>query len=225
MNRRWLAAAGGLLLGVASWWIVPRLLRELEVFRVRRIEIEGVRYLSPETVTLALGLRPDASIFDPLGPASARVRLVPGVERAVVRRRVPGTLTVTIEEREPVALAAVKDRLVPVDRSGTPLPFDPARAAPDLPIAVGDTTVLGVIRRLAESAPGLVGQVVTARRERQAVLLETGEHRLWLRPGASPRDLQNLVTVMHEVERRGMNVTDFDARFDGRIIVRRAGRR
>lgn len=224
MNRRRLAVAGGLLVGVASWWMAPRLLREFEAFRVRRIEIEGLRYLSPETVTVALGLRPDASIFDPLGPPSARVRLVPGVEGAVVRRRVPGTLIVTIEEREPVALAAVGDRLVLVDRSGSPLPFDPARSAPDLPIASGDTSVLGVIRRLGESAPGLVGQVVTARRERRAVLLETGEHRLWLRPGASPRDLQNLVTVMHEVERRGMNVTDFDARFDGRIIVRRAGR-
>lgn len=225
MRRRLLlasAAGAGL---AALWFGLPVLLREVPVFRVRRIEVLGLRYLEPPRIVQALGLRPDASIFDPLGPLAPRVVAVPGVARATLGRRVPGTLVIRVEERVPVALAPVNDRLALVDRRGRTLPFDPARVAPDLPIAVADTAVLGVVERLGESDPALFGRVVAARRERNAVVLETATQRFRLRPGASVRDLQNLVLVINEAERRRMKVAEFDARFEGRVIARGAARR
>jgi cell division protein FtsQ len=224
--RRRLLLGAGLLAGLAALGAgLPVLARRLEMFRVRRVEVVGLRYLEADRIVGALGMGPDASIFDPLGPLGPRVVAVPGVARATVHRRIPGTLIVRVEERAPVALAEVDDRLVLVDRGGRTLPFDPVRGSPDLPVATRDTAVLGVIHRVREGEPGLFQAVVAARREDGDVLLETATRRLLFRPGASPREIQGLVLVMNEVERRRMPVTEFDARFEGRVIVRGASRR
>ena len=57
----------------------------------------------------------------------------PLVRVAEVRRRLPGTLRLVVEEREPVALAA-SSKLEPVDREGRVLPLDPSTHGFDLPL-------------------------------------------------------------------------------------------
>jgi cell division septal protein FtsQ len=214
------ALLGGLLVVAASGLGAPALLRKLSLFRVRRIELQGLNYLAGDDVVRAMGLAATASIFDPRAPLERKALLVPGVLRARVGWRLPGTLEVEITERVPVALTPEKGRLALVDRRGRILPFDPSRGAPDLPIAVPDTAVLGVLERLRDGDPSLYGEVVGARRERATVVLETATRRLLLRIGASAREIQALSLVLAEAARRKILGGEFDARFEGRVIVR-----
>jgi hypothetical protein len=63
---RWLMAGVIAVVVLAAGWVgVPWLLRRLDFFRVRQIELVGVRYLAPDAVIGSLALAPGASVFDP----------------------------------------------------------------------------------------------------------------------------------------------------------------
>jgi len=104
------------------------------------------------------------------------------------------------------------------------LPYDPTRGPPDLPITDADPSVLGVVERVQELDPALFGRVLEARKEGPTVVLTTANYRLLFRVGATSREIQGIGIVLGEVERRRMRVTELDARFDGRVIVRGGGR-
>jgi cell division protein FtsQ len=206
---------------VAVGGLGPPAARRLAIFEVRRIEVVGAQYVDARDVAHALRLRPAASVFDRLARLGPRVAALPGVEAATVARRLPGTLVVAIVEREPVALAPVGGRLSLVDREGEVLPFDPSRGRADLPIAPPDPVVLGLVARVRDAEAGLFGEIVSATRQRNTVVLETGDRRLLLHAAATAREIRELALVLAEVERRRMPVTEVDARFKGRVIVRR----
>ena len=154
---------GGLALGLALWFGLPPLLRGIDFFRIRRVEIAGLQYLDPAKVVSALKLSPKASVFDDLSPFARRVHAMPGVTSAEVDRRIPGTLEVTLEERAPVALASRGDGLALLDARGRVLPFDPLRSAPDLPLAANqDATVTGVLARVRDADPDLFARIGAA---------------------------------------------------------------
>ncbi len=74
-------------------------------FTVARITISGHTETSPSEVMNALDVAHGAPIFDlDLGDLRARVESIDWVARATVVRALPGTLHVTIEERQPYAL-------------------------------------------------------------------------------------------------------------------------
>ncbi len=221
--KRWMWAAGAIVAVGVLWFLGPSALRRMEIFRIRRVEVQGARYLSAAEVTRALALGPAASGFDDTRPLAARVLAMRGVRTAAVRTRLPGTLEVEIEEFEPVALAPIDGKLTLVDRRGRSLPFDPTRAATDLPIADADPAVAALIDRVRDADPGLFGAITLASRERTVIVVETGRYRVLFRVGASVKDIQAAGAVMAEVVRRRMPVTELDARFEGRVVVR--GRR
>jgi cell division septal protein FtsQ len=94
---------GALLLGVVLWLALP-LLGGLEFFRIRQVEVRGLKNLEASTVIKALKLPSRASVFDRVGPLEQRVQAMPGIVHAEVSRRPPGTLLVTVVEAVPVAL-------------------------------------------------------------------------------------------------------------------------
>ncbi len=221
--RRWLL---GLVVGcglAAAWFAGPQVLRRIDLFQIRRVDVTGTVYLSPGEVARALALRPEANLFDPVGPLRDRVLAIPGIRQVRVGRRIPGALVVDVTEFEPVALTTVDGRLVLVDRRGRVLPFDPTRAPTDLPIAPADPAVTLVIEGLRDADPDLFGTVVTATRERNTIVVETGTQRLLFRAGALPRDVQSLAAVRAEMKRLGLRAAELDARFEGRVVAR--GRR
>ena len=97
MRRKALLGAAALVLLVAALAGGRVLLKKLAFFSVRRIELVGARYLTPEEVTRALRLPARASIFDATEPLTRRANTIPGVRRAHHRRRAgtdrQGTLT------------------------------------------------------------------------------------------------------------------------------------
>jgi cell division septal protein FtsQ len=215
---------GGLVAGLLLWYATPRLLQGLEFFRVRRVEIAGVQYLAPATIISALGLDGRSSVFDDLLAAGSGLRALPGIRSAVVRRRLPGTLEVVVEEAVPVALAPRGARLALVDSSGTVLPFDPAATAPDLPIAASaDRTIARVLATIREHDANLFDRISTARRVHDDVVLEVEGRRLWLGPAVTAEDIRAVMAVAQDLARQGRMYGELDGRFAGQVIVRRAG--
>ena len=213
---------GGLGLGLVLWFGLPRLLRGLDFFRVRRVEIAGLQYLDPAKVIAALKLSPKASVFDDPAPLRRRVYAMPGVNAAEVGRRLPGTLEVELVEAPPVALASRGDGLALLDARGRVLPFDPLRSAPDLPVAAnGDAVVTGVLARVRDSDPDLFARIGAAWRAGPDVVLEVGGRRLWFGAQVSAEDIRAVMAVEQALARSGRPYQELDGRFAGQVIVRR----
>src|SRR5256885_11349805 len=68
----------------------PLALQRLALFRVRQIELVGVKHLAPDAVIAALRLSPDASVFTDTRLLSDRLRGLAGVAEARALRPPPG---------------------------------------------------------------------------------------------------------------------------------------
>lgn len=212
---------------VVLWLVVPLLLRHVGFFRVRQIELTGVRYLAPAVVIGALRLDPHASVFDDADPLEARLRRLPGVAEVHVSRRLPGVLRVRVREVEPVALVPGPDDgpLTVVDAAGRPLPYDPARVSLDLPVAVeADSGLVGVLAMLQSLDPTMFEDVTEAALRRGAVVLDLGTRRLLLNRDAGPDVIRGVALVVQDLKARSRSYDELDARFAGQIVVRRDAR-
>jgi cell division septal protein FtsQ len=219
-----LQVLGTLLAAVLLWYGAPQLLRRFEFFRIRRVEIAGLQYLAPSKVIAALELDARSSVFDDLLAAGSGVRALPGVQSAVVRRRLPGTLEIVLEEAIPVALAPRNRGLALLDSSGQVLPFDPAASAPDLPIAASaDRIVAQVLAKVREHDPLLFGRIGAAWRVQDDVVLDFDGRRLWLGSAVTAEDIRAVMAVARDLARQGRKYQELDGRFAGQVIVRRAG--
>jgi hypothetical protein len=217
-----LVVVGALVAALVVWAGAPAVLRHAEFFRVRQIELVGVRNLAPDAVIGALRLPAGASVWDDLDVLTVRVRRLHGVADARVVRRLPGALKVVVREVEPVAFVPGPRGMTVVDAGGRALSFDPARSAPDLPVAASaDTGLIGLLARLQQTDPELFHDVTAARRVRRDVVLEMGARRLLLRGDAGPEVIQGVALVAQHLAARGRTYAELDARFLGQVVVRR----
>jgi hypothetical protein len=225
--RKVLARVGVVLvLGVivASYWWMPATLRRLSFFGVRRIQVSGTRYLTPEAVVRGMGLGDQANVFDDLGELTRRVESIGGVARATVTRRLPATLVVSIVEVEPVALAAGPSGLIPVGQDARPLPYDVVRAPVDAPI-VSDANrpLLEGLAKVQQADLGLYTDVVSARLAGSEMVLDMVSGRLRLRTPVDPDVVRALSLVRGDLASRGTAWRELDGRFAKWIVVRKEG--
>ncbi len=232
---RVLAWAGAAMIVMALWMTAPLGLRRLRFFRVRQVEIVGIRYLDADQVLAALRLSPAASVFDETGPLAERLRGLDGIADASVIRRPPGSLKVIVREIEPVALMMnERGALAPVDADGRPLPFDVTSL--DLPIVrsgggeggAADSGVFGLLSRVQAVDPALFQTIDAVRRtetSRGDVLLELGggAHRVLLNRDAGPEVIAAVVAVARDLAAKARPYAELDARFAGQVVVRRRG--
>ena len=217
-------ALAALVGGAALWLGGPLLLRQIDFFRVRQIEISGARYLAPKTVTDALALRRNASVFDRVGPLEHRLESLGGVEQVEIGRRLPGTLTLTVRETPPVALIQRKGALTPVDDRGRVLPYDPAQTVPDLPVAASaDSGLTRVLATVQEADPVLFARIVSGARVKDDVVLDLDGQRFWFTAGATTEDIRAVTAVAQDLARQQRPYRELDGRFSGQVIVRWAG--
>jgi len=229
LPRRAVAWGGAVLGALALWLAAPSVLRRLAFFRVRQVEVVGVKNLDPDAVLAALRLAPRASVFDDTRLLADRVRGLAGVADARVVRRLPAALKVIVREVEPVALVPGAGGLVAVDAGGRSLPFDPTRAVGagslDLPIAqVADSGIVQVLSRIQAFDPVLFQDIDAARRfggTRGDVLLELGSHRVPLARDAGPEVVQAVVLVARDLAAKARPYAELDARYAGQVVVRR----
>jgi cell division protein FtsQ len=217
---RALVAAAITALAVAGWVGTPRLMRRLDYFRVRQVEVRGLRFLDEREVVERLALPTTASVADPLGPLQRRAVQIPGVAGASVERRLPGTLRILILEETPVALAMQDDRLVLLDRRGKVLPFNPSRAPASFPVADRDSATVALLSALLRADPEWYAIVERARRDGGDVLLEDGAHRIRVRPDASLETLRGITKVRDYLRGVDRPWREIDARFADRVFVK-----
>ena len=220
-----LLAAGGTA-ALAAWLGAPALLSRVAYFRVRQVELLGLKNLPPDGVIAALRLPLVASVFTDTRLLADRVKGLTGVADAQVVRRLPGALQVIVREVAPVALVpGPRGSLVAVDGEGRTLPFDPTRAALDLPIAASGDAGVAALLALIQSVDPALFQTITAARvvARGDVLLESGARRVLVRRDAGLEVIRAVVTVAQDLAAKGRPYAELDARFAGQVIVRRKG--
>ncbi|HEX6105345.1 MAG TPA: FtsQ-type POTRA domain-containing protein [Gemmatimonadales bacterium] len=220
LTPRWRALA--LVVAALGFMVLsPFLLRRLEFFRVRRVEISGLHYLEAAKIVAALKLPRSASIFDDPEPLERRVRSVPGVVEAEVGRRAPGTLRLSLRESVPVALTPKLDRLAMVDARGKVLPFDPLASSPDLPVLIGGgAMVAGALARVRDFDPGLFARIDAAWRVGPDVVFEVDGRWYWFGPQLTAEDIEAVTAVEQALARQGRKFQELDGRFTGQVIVR-----
>jgi cell division protein FtsQ len=220
MTRRWRLLGGAALAGLL-WWGLPALARRMEFFRVRRVEFVGMRHLTPESALEALGLPARLNVFESLDSIEARAARIPGIARADVSRRLPGTLVVELEELPPVAMIHRRGRLVLMDSAGRVLPYDPRRTPAALPLAAGpDATVATLLRRIQVLDAELFGRVDGAAREGRDVVLLVGGRRVLFRPDASFEEMRAVKAAAEDLARKGVAYEELDGRYRGYVVVR-----
>ncbi len=131
-----LRGAGVVALAVAMVWGIrsaPPLLAKLSIFDVATVRVEGAELLEDREVLEAAGIPDSANVWDDPDAWAASLVAHPVIRSARVRRALPATLVLEIEERRAVAFLATPV-LEPVDGEGRILPVDPSRVRLDLPI-------------------------------------------------------------------------------------------
>ncbi len=151
---------------------------------VQTIDIDG-RANTPEPLLReAIGIRTGDPIFGvSIEAARQRIESLSWVEHAVVERRLPGTIHVSLIERRPFAIWQSQGKFQLIGRNGEVVANEDVSAFAGLPLVVG----LGAPGHAAELLDALQGQPALAARVGAAV--RVGERRWNLQ-------LKNGITVM-----------------------------
>jgi len=218
----WLARGAVVLALLSAWWWLPVSLRPLSFFAVRQIEVRGTRYLSPQAVVVAMGLRPRASVFDNLHDVERRLTDVVGIAGAKVVRILPATLRVEISEVEPVALAEGPDGLVPVAADGRPLPYDVIQSPVDAPIvSAADRELLEALKQVQATDLGLYADVAAARSQGGELVLDMTRGRLRLDVPVDPEVVRSVSAVRRTLDSLQVSWREIDWRFKAWVVVRK----
>lgn len=208
------------VLGSPLW--APLLLRRMDFFRVRRLQIVGTRYIATSDIVARANVDTMRSVWDPTGPIAERVRAHPGLDGASVTRKLPGTLVITVTERQPVALVPGPQGFRAYDAHGNALPVDLTRGVVDAPvIARADTALLRLLGDLRATLPALYGRVSEIRRVgAHELLLQLDTVPVRAANGVTMDELNQIASVEDDLRRRAARVAELDLRYSGQIIAR-----
>jgi cell division protein FtsQ len=223
MKRRVLLLVAGGALILLGFLATPHLLRRVTFFRVRQVELVGLRYIAPDALLETLGLQPDQNVFDDVRGAEERVSQLAGIVQVRIRRRLPGTLRVEVSERIPLAFVQGPEGLLTLDAWARPLPYDPTASSVDLPIvASADTSLVGALGAVRFVSRDLYDEVDWVETDGNGgVRLVLGDRRILLRVPSSPGDVDAVLAVTEHLAGSGREYEELDARYDGWIVVRR----
>ena len=223
---RWRIAAGAVLvaalLATPVWG--PRLLATLDFFKVRKVEVLGLRYTPPGEVLARLHVDTTRSVWDPLDPLAARVATHPQVESVVVTRKLPGTLVVDVTERRPVALVQAGATLRAVDERGVILPLDPSRTPVDAPVVTApprETGVYHLLGAMQRESPRLYARLSAIRfAGGDELLLQLADLPVRTMTTVTLARLSDIEPVERDLARRQLRAAELDLRYRDQVIAR-----
>lgn len=115
-------AAAAIAAVVWGGYALVLLVRQTDYFLVRTIEITGQVTLSRQDILYYLAIPPHATLFElDLARMGLRLERHPLIERVTIRRQLPDTLHVAVQERVPRLAVVSGDQRVVVDREGVVL--------------------------------------------------------------------------------------------------------
>ena len=236
--KRWIPAITAVvaLVSLFALYASVRAVVFHESLRIARVDVSGVERLDGERIERWLArLEGRPILLLDLGEVRRKVEEVPGVESAVIARRLPGLIQVSVRERRAVARLRIDGRTLCCDKQG--LLFVPRRALPGderLPWIVGLRTRADETRLSRHDLPALRAlealERITGEAPPAGTTVDlTPEDRIVLRPGkdAAPLwldrkdpelNLENLFAYKPAVARvaRGSAV---DLRFPHRLTI------
>lgn len=166
-----------------------------QLLAVRSVRVVGVGRLSSAQVEAAAAV----PVGEPLarvdtGAVARRVGALPAVRSVTVARRWPRTLTISVRERVPAAVAARGTSYVLVDRTGVSFDTVPVRppglALVDVPAGLGRAGLRAALDVLAATPAALRAQVVVVQAgadEQVTLQLTRGRTVVWGSPDGSRR--------------------------------------
>lgn len=146
------AAVALVLLGALAW-----LLTSSPLLAVRTIDVVGASAVTPDAIREASGVRTGMPIARvDTAQAAQSVAQIPGVADDRVSIALPGTVTITVTERQPVAAVAVAGGFGWLDETGRLYRTGAARPQ-GVPLAqvpdVRDTAVLAAVAHVSKAVP------------------------------------------------------------------------
>jgi len=214
----------------------------LPVFQVRRIAVHGNRRMSKGEVDALLeGLRGESILTVNLEAWRRSVLNSPWVAEASLRRTLPSTVDVTIQERAPLGIGRINGSLYLVDERGTVIDdYGPNYADLDLPIIDGlswipgdtnpDQSRAALARRLMDALrvrnmSSRVSQIDVSDARNAIVLLDGDPTAIRLGHERFVERLQAYFDLAPALREQVPNIDYVDLRFDERVYVRPAGRK
>jgi len=216
------AVALGVLVLLASPWWARLIASQLSFFRVRRVEIVGVRYLAPSDILARLRVDTTRSVWDDPTPLEQRVAAHPQVASVSIGRKLPGTLVVNVVENMPIAMVSTETGFLVFDERGRQLPLDPSKVPVDLPIAARrDTALFRLLARVKSERPNVYSRLDDVARvgDREVLLhFKTLQVRAML--DVTPDRLAEIFPVEADLAKRQARVAELDLRFRDQVIAR-----
>lgn len=202
-------------------------------FAVGHVEVHGTDRVDAIVVASLADLDGDLILTADLDAAAARVRTHPLIKSAQVERELPGTVRITIEERQPWGIWEQAGVLYTIDRDGYVLGSFPPdldlpviRSTAQAPLEQGsrvDRTAVDAAAQLYELLPETLDVTVSevAYSEALGVQVTTGDGRTAVLGDASsiPYKLAAWAAVATEARVRGIDYTRVDLRFGDRPVL------
>jgi cell division protein FtsQ len=210
------------LIVLASPWWGRQIASRLSFFRVRRVEIVGVRYLAPSDILARLRIDATRSVWDDPTPLEQRVAGHAQVGSVSIRRKLPGTLVVSVVENMPIAMVSTESGFLVFDDRGRQLPLDPSKVPVNLPIAARrDTALFRLLARVRAERPRIFARLSDISRDGDREVLmhfETLPVRAML--DVTPDRLAEIFPVEADLAKRQARVAELDLRYRDRVIAR-----
>lgn len=209
------------LLATSPWWTRAAAER-MAFFRVRKVEIDGARYVDPAELVARLRVDTTTSVWAPVSPLERRVAAHPQVREVHIERRLPGTLVVRVAEHLPVALAPGRGGLKAYDAEGRLLPLDPSRVTVDVPVVTApDSAVLRLLGEVRVSDPALYARISEVRRAgRGEIVVALDRWPVRAMADLTAGRLAEIYPVEDDLARRRARVAELDLRFRDQVIAR-----
>ena len=211
----------GLLVVASPLWL-PLLVRRMAFFHVHRVEIVGTHYVAPSDILARLRVDTLSSVWDLTGPLVARVQRHPAVQKAVISRKLPGTLVVEITERVPVALVPASNGFTVYDARGVALPIDLTSVTVDAPVLMQrDTALLRLLGAMRTDMPTLYARVsMVSRAGRDELILQLRTAPVRAMQDVTLERLAELEPVEADLARKQLRVSEIDLRYRDQVIAR-----
>ncbi len=203
---------------------------------LQHVQVFDARILTNQEVKTIADVRKGSPLFKlSLAKISRRVEENPFVKEAVVVRALPYDLSITVHERNPIALVATPTAVLSVDGSGVVLPLPLARKG-GLPLitdvskelGVGDTVhgsvmqAVEFIRDAEEMGDGLSANIAEVRIENRNLVAFTTARSVPVIVGNG--DLWRKLVYLHEFLTKlgpadGSRCQYVDLRYNGQIVL------
>jgi cell division protein FtsQ len=208
-------------------------------FGVRQIDVRGVERASAEAIDARLASYAGRNLLDlDLKRIEDEVQSDPWVHQASVRRVLPGTLYVRVEERSPAALAIIADRPHLVDSTGYVIGPAVEGADDRLPVLSGlekldddalraalarGVRVLEQLRRTSGEFATRISELDLSRTDRVGLRTSDGGPTILLDPDRVDQNIHPFLELRDAIRHRVGTASYIDLRWRDRISVMPAG--